>query len=997
MKWFRNLKFQNKLYLAFGILVLLLVILSIFSCWQFYDTDKKYGTLITSTYGHRNSVSRATADMNKLLLVNLAKGSQITTSAYADDITVLVEQHEQYVESIRMDLSEYRDHVSTDAMLSDENKAKLLKILDKVWHRFTNEYLPKTKELDGVLYSDRQEKHQTLEEALDIGSQVSTELETFYQTVALVAEETAAATTIHSRRVITFILTVNLFFVLLAMVAVVLMVRAIKAPITEIEHAMSEISHGNLFYPIQSSNDDELGRIANQIGDMVGNLVEMNKVVTIMDNLESMIGVIDLDYNFVYVNQSFAKMGKLDINDYRGKKCYKALRNLDHPCSFCRMHSLLPKKDFYPFVNYEFVFDEAFGVWTGGKAAIIDWVDGSKVYLQSIHDESKLKESQERLEEAMVQSRAANEAKSQFLANMSHEIRTPMNAVLGMAELLLLENLNERQLRYVKDINVSAIALLTIIDDILDVSKIQAGKLNLVPVHYDFSMLIDNVGAVVQFLIENKKNEGKNITFWLMMPEHPHLCLFGDDVRLRQVLLNLLSNAVKFTNEGYVHLIIDFTKTTVKMTVSDTGVGIPPENIPTIFDAFEQADVQKNRGIKGAGLGLTITRSIVETMGGRITVESVYGQGTSFHVEIPMVLGNATLIQNTGSKADLVCAPDAKILVVDDNETNLHVASGLLRVCQITPAIATSGKQAIEMVRHNSYDLVFMDHRMPGMSGIETTKAIRGLGIPVPIVALTASVVTDARKRMLDAGMNDYLSKPIIKVELMNMLRKWLPAGKLVEMPSQVIATGNPDDEAHRKFWVKIEQIEALDLATGLNRVYNQRGVYEKTLRLMVREIEKSNRNLVAFLSTSDMENFCIEVHGIKSVLANAGATGLSKKAYALERASDQKDIGFCTSNLSGFLEGLNNLYLGLTEAFTILRQGDDLITIPSELRGIFEKLIYALDKKDWALIDREIENLNALNLKGWLKEETEQIEDAVLMMDYAEAIEHIEQLLSGA
>ncbi|MDR2972216.1 MAG: response regulator, partial [Bacteroidales bacterium] len=277
------------------------------------------------------------------------------------------------------------------------------------------------------------------------------------------------------------------------------------------------------------------------------------------------------------------------------------------------------------------------------------------------------------LEEAIVDVEASSHAKSAFLATMSHEIRTPMNAIVGMSELLLLENLKSHQHGYVRDIHVSAIALLDIINDILDISKIQAGKLELSCVHYDFTLLIDNITSMAQFLVKSKE---KKITFKLDIENKLPSCLYGDDVRLRQMLLNILSNAIKFTEEGSVCLAISTTDTCIHFIISDTGIGISQEDMPFIFDAFLQVDMKKNRRQEGTGLGLSITKTLVEIMNGTMNVESEQGKGSVFRITIPKTLGDETLIYQANNNERTIYAPTAKILVVDDNTINLNVACG---------------------------------------------------------------------------------------------------------------------------------------------------------------------------------------------------------------------------------------------------------------------------------------------------------------------------------
>lgn len=604
--------------------------------------------------------------------------------------------------------------------------------------------------------------------------------------------------------------------------------------------------------------------------------------------------------------------------------------------------------------------------------------------------------------------KAAN-MKSDFLANMSHEIRTPMNAVIGMAEMALREDLPDNAREYINEIKTSGKSLLTIINDILDFSKIESGKMDILPVEYEPMSIVNDVTNIIMARLEDK-----GVEFILDVdPNIPHK-LYGDNERIKQIILNLTNNAVKFTNKGKVVLHLTFDRVgeseiLLKGAVEDTGIGIKEQDISKLFQSFQQLDSKRNRNIEGNGLGLAICKQLLTLMDGSIGVESVYEKGSTFSFELPQkVIDNKPSISMKESKpviaaglissrhvrvhlrdavrqlgaeyVDLMddeelnliyekgvtylfvesallsgkirefvetnplvttvfitdpkesvghdiknirivkkpiytlnlamifnnenihydyiesnneifdfIAPDAEVLIVDDNAINLTVAVGLLEPLKMKIDTATSGKEAVEKISGHMYDIVFMDHMMPEIDGVETTHIIRRFHKEydaVPIIALTANAVGGTMEMFLQEGMNDFVAKPIEVRILISKVKKWLPPEKIQKLGAAEraqVAIAATEQE------VELPQIGDLDVEAAL-RLAGTEKLFWSVLRDYYRVIEQKATTIRALEKEENWTAYTIEVHALKSASKQVGAHSLSEKAARLEQAGNEKD-----------------------------------------------------------------------------------------------------------
>ena len=460
-----------------------------------------------------------------------------------------------------------------------------------------------------------------------------------------------------------------------------------------------------------------------------------------------------------------------------------------------------------------------------------------ETHLHMISQTRILKKVNEELLHAKEQAEAANRAKSTFLAHVSHEIRTPMNAISGMSELMRVDNLDEVQKSYLRDIQCMSKSLLQIINDILDLSKIEVGKMDILPVHFRLQATFENLCSVYSCLAINKGLEFRS-SLESDLPE----VIYGDDIRIRQLITNILGNAVKYTRQGFVELRIgkEFRNGSdwLIISVADSGIGIKKEDYDVIFNTFQQLDQDQNRHIRGTGLGLPITQKLAQIMGGTIEFESEYGKGSVFTIHLPLVSGDPEKVEYDTTFERVSAKENIPVLVVDDNPVNLTVALGFLLTHNIRAETASSGLEAIQMIEERvragregpAFDIVFMDHMMPEMDGIETTRRIRewekqtGRKDPMPIVALTANAVIGMDKIFLEAGMNDFISKPINANQLNRVLGQWLPPEKINITAREVHSEAAlpPGDrlleqlELLRKACMLCSTDEAEKIATGL-------------------------------------------------------------------------------------------------------------------------------------------------------------------------------------
>ena len=622
----------------------------------------------------------------------------------------------------------------------------------------------------------------------------------------------------------------------------------------------------------------------------------------------------------------------------------------------------------------------------------------------------------------------ANRAKSDFLASMSHEIRTPLNAVNGLAELELRKNLPQDTLANLEKIYGSGVTLLNIINDILDISKIESGRFELIPIDYEVASIISDTVSMNIVRIGSKP-----ITFKLNVDENLPNRLFGDELRIKQILNNLLSNAIKYTPHGVVELGFSCVREEkdiwLDCYVKDSGIGISKEDIPSLFYDYQQVDMISHRTLEGTGLGLSICKRLVQMMDGTIDVESDYGHGSKFSVRIrqgitdPRPIGKESAGNLKGFRflegqsrriknVDYVPMPYGKVLVVDDVTTNLDVAKGMMAAYKgLVIHCVTSGREAIELIRREDprYDVVFMDHMMPGLDGIETVEIIRNeigseYARAVPIVALTANAIVGNDKLFLENGFQAFLTKPVDVVKLDAVLRQFVRDKQrpetIREAEGKLSGTGAKHDrDAILKSLLEKTRISGVDVAAGMKRFNDVPTIYLDVVKSFVQNTPKFLTTL-RDVTESTLSGYAVTIHGVKGSCYGICADEAGRMAEALEISAKSGDFARVMAGNETFIGKVEEL---LAQLGDLSRSADDIggeadsdkNTLPSPDRALLSRMLEASQGYDIDAMQGVMEELERYKyasgeaLISWLKER-------LVNFGYDEISQKLEEVLAA-
>lgn len=607
----------------------------------------------------------------------------------------------------------------------------------------------------------------------------------------------------------------------------------------------------------------------------------------------------------------------------------------------------------------------------------------------------------------------ANKEKNNFISNMSHEIRTPINAVLGMDEMIIRESNEADIVGYAYDIKSAGKTLLGIINDILDFSKIESGKMEIIPTEYE-------VGSVANDLLNmiDSRVQAKGLQFNANInPRLPHL-LYGDELRIKQIILNILTNAVKYTEKGSVTFTMDYeklddTKIMLKVSVKDTGIGMKQEEMDKLYKPFERLDEKRNRTIEGTGLGMSIVTSLLQQMGSRLEVHSVYGEGSEFAFQLVQgvaewsELGDLERVyveakDSEKKKIGLLKAPKARILVVDDTPVNLTVVKGLLKRTDIQVDTAESGRECLELAAKNKYDVILLDHRMPEMDGIETLhelQRLEGASKGVPTIALTANAISGAYETYIKEGFCDYLAKPVSGNKLERMLMKYIPD----ELIEEVKASASLPEKVEEMIEIVSEKLQMLDKEADLKlevrmgiQACGAEDTYCDVLEDFVVTAKKRQQEIQECYDKGDLQNYMIKVHALKSTARLAGAMELSEMAKYLEQCANDGNLEEIETKTQDLLTNYQDIGIKLLELLKVNEATEKEEMGEKQVRKAFLAIREFNEVFDFDNVDMVMETLSKYQVPQGALESYEALKGAVLDVDQENIRKIIDAYLGG-
>ncbi|MBR1853162.1 MAG: response regulator [Lachnospiraceae bacterium] len=637
-------------------------------------------------------------------------------------------------------------------------------------------------------------------------------------------------------------------------------------------------------------------------------------------------------------------------------------------------------------------------------------------YAMLLFDLTKERIQLEQMRRLKVEADLASQAKSDFLAKMSHEIRTPINAVLGMDEMILRESRDSDVRKYALDIRSAANSLLSIINEILDSSKIESGKMEIVPTNYELGDMLTDLYNMI-----SGRAAEKDLNLLFEVDESMPAAYYGDDVRIKQVLLNILNNAVKYTRDGGVTLSLSGSPDAenagyeiLHFAVKDTGIGIREEDIKLLFSEYVRIDMERNRYVEGTGLGVSISRQLLQMMGSSLQVKSTYGKGSVFYFDLRQKIVSSEPLGDYSHKGERFAtrdyhavayeAPDARILLVDDNDMNRKVFKNLLRQTKMHISDVASGRECLELVQKERFDLIFMDHMMPVMDGIETFHIMRlgrNLCQNTPVIMLTANAVKGAREQYIREGFQDFLSKPIMPDKLDEVIVKYLPT----ELVHTVQQTENVEDEGEEVTLAKEETSTKIDLpeleefdyeyAMGLLR---NKALLKETLVDFYRSIPGLAQELSLQEDTIEQEEslnaYRIQVHALKSTAATVGALLLSKLARLLEVAAREGEREKVRTLHPILLEELEKHRKRL-EILVPQEEKKDIQSM-DEVMPLFLMLQQSVEKGDFNTSDYLMKKIKEYAYPKDLQALVDELDEEILNLEDEEALATIEQITKG-